>query len=345
MDSTIISSIIGATSALLTFILKDVIISQYNKHKQNQEKLISLYRKYSLPIVLATESLSWRINEILEKRSDFLIIENHKGEFYRYKYISTLYRLAKVLGYLQAIENEISYLETGDANKNKKIINAISNFRITLSDGTHIEKLILKELLDLYSINIKPLPENLAVNIENIIIKTSSNGTKSNISTLNKDEKLDLLTKVMNEITNELSLKEISKEILLENLERSIRIIARKESWLYRDWQDDIGNKVIKQNSMKDRNFEIINFGEFEEIFNQNQQPIWITRLSSLFDNLNLKAIDIYDARTIQLNDLFGASISLFDEFWSLNKMKNDKSNKSLEQLKILKSKHNKLLE
>jgi len=344
LDPNVSSAIIGSLTALFTLFLKDILIANLNKRKVKNEEIERMYKKYSVPIAQAVESLSWRTVEILEKRSQFLLIDNHNSDFYKYKYISTLYRLARVLGWLQALENEYTYIETGNANKNEKIRTVIKKFRNTLSDGTHIENKILYEIMELFQISNSHKSKKLAVEVEDIIIKYSDNGKKCSIKKLDSKAKKKLVYEVVSYINNSLDLKNTDESIIEENKEKAIRIMARRETWIYRDWQDDIGNKMLTKSLNKSRKYEVISFGEFEEIYNSKERPIWLKRLSDLFEDINLEKKDYYDARIIQINDILTTSVDIYKVFWELNKIDSSVEEESIQKLEVISKKHNKAL-
>ncbi len=78
--------------------------------------------------MFASESLAWRLREILSFNGAFLLPEAPMNGFFKYKFDSTVYRLCALLGWIRAAQKEQSYLEGFGDTKSKKVREAINTF-------------------------------------------------------------------------------------------------------------------------------------------------------------------------------------------------------------------------
>lgn len=114
--------------------------------------------------------------------------------------------------------------------------------------------------------------------------------------------------------------------------DKAIRILSRTIAWLYRDWQSAIGSEMIKESANGIRHYEVIDFGEFESLYN-TKKNVWIKRLEKLFINLNVDSKEFYDERIMQLQTIFTKTVNMANAFYNLEKQHNVSTKKSLEQL------------
>jgi len=122
MDIEITAALIGAGMAAITILIKDYwldIIKENRSAKQTKDKTFKLYAN---PIIRASESLCWRLKEIFEQRGAFLLERNPRNIFFEYKYISTVYRLSVLIGWIRAVYREFAYIDTSNDTGNRECI-------------------------------------------------------------------------------------------------------------------------------------------------------------------------------------------------------------------------------
>lgn len=104
LDPRLQTGIVAAVATLVGILLKDFVIRLWEERRHTRESVLSIYRSYADPLTSAATHLLWRLDEIFYKESYYLKPEGAPTEFERYKQISTLYRLASLLGWIQHIE-------------------------------------------------------------------------------------------------------------------------------------------------------------------------------------------------------------------------------------------------
>src|SRR5690606_149979 len=82
-----------------------------------------IFRLYADPLAEATRALFYRLKEIVEVngRAIYLSPEAPQTEYNKYKFTSTLYRLAAVLGWIRAFRRDRSYLDPGVSANQRKL--------------------------------------------------------------------------------------------------------------------------------------------------------------------------------------------------------------------------------
>ncbi len=130
---------------------------------------------------------------------------------------------------------------------------------------------------------------------------------------LTDERKSELVAHVAKTITQSLGLQDLQAGILQQSSAQVVKIIDIKEAWIYREWQNAIGDLMLRPVERPDRRFEVISFGEFECMCSNptGEQKKWISRLSAVFDGIDLSRKDPYDYRPVQLNELLRATDSL----------------------------------
>ncbi|MBD3192581.1 MAG: hypothetical protein GF308_18215 [Candidatus Heimdallarchaeota archaeon] len=312
----LLSALIGALVAVISIFIKDhLIVKASEKRKNKQSKLIT-FKLYANPIIRATETLCWRLKEIFEQRGAFLLEGNPRNTFFQYKYISTIYRLSVLIGWIRAVYREFAYIDTSESKGNRLIENAFMEFQKALADGQHLELSILIELASCWKISLKSLSKEekakLAVKLENIVYNIIKDSKIILASKLSDEEQVDLLQKLSDTICNEVHCTEIEQKVIKESQNTAIREISRIETWIYRDWQNAIGDVMLVKIENSPRRYDVIGYGEFEELFEKNK---WIKKVSKLFDNLNVEIDDRMDARVGQLKRVYKAAVGIMEAF------------------------------
>ncbi len=311
-DVRIQAAIIAAGVTLLGIFLRDFFFSLLKDRRESRKNTFVIYQNYADPLLSTATKLLWRFNEIfnLEGRGSFLRGKESNTKYDDYKRKSTLYRLGSLIGWIRAYKRELSFLRIQNRRKYKSFDSAINEFESSLADGPHVETQRLKSLTRLWNIE---LPEDekaiviIGVAIEKIIKKTIFELEKNSALEISLKNQNELCLKVSNEICNFLKINPLSKEIVLETRAQAIQQIAIKESWLYRDWQEGIGDLMIHEINADARRFEVVGYRKFEKILisGSDEEQRWINRLNNVIEDLDVTGADRFDARLMQLRKTF----------------------------------------
>jgi len=139
------------------------------------------------------------------------------------------------------------------------------------------------------------------------------------------------LQKIADSICETAKCTKINVNVIVETKNRAINEISRIETWIYRDWQNATGDLMLKSLENSLRRYDLIGYGEFEELFYSENK--WLLRLKRLFDNLNVEIDDRFDARVGQLKRLYKASIAILIAFNQFNEKQETISRESINKL------------
>lgn len=146
---TVLGAIISTAGTLLGTVLKEYFfIRSFEKWKQ-KKILEQLYQRYRDPLFLSALDLSIRLSEInyhypttylknkvLESNPESQIDNSLLDPYFqKHKLLSTCYRLAAFLGWLELYRQEITYLRSGNNKHSESLDNAVKSIRIALADG------------------------------------------------------------------------------------------------------------------------------------------------------------------------------------------------------------------
>jgi len=314
----------AAGGALIAVVLKDLIFKLLEERRVKRAALEEVYSRYADPLSSSAVSLMWRLHEALGQpgRSRFLKLTgiasptNRYGTYDAYKKVSTLYRLAVLLGWVRACKREFSYLKIAEVNALPLVERAITNFESALADGPIVEMERLQELSKLWGLTLPGddgRKSSIAVDLGTAIYEYMQKANHEQISALDDEQKSNLVLASAGTITTALGLQEVSSTVISESCARAIQIIDIKEAWIYRDWQSAIGDLVLKQIDSGERRFDVIGFSEFESLCltGSEEQKRWVARLSAVFDGIDMVKRNPFDHRPNQLLTVLRATASL----------------------------------
>ena len=294
------AALIGAFSALAVVVVKDIFVPFFKSRWKRSSDMNSIYRSYADPLSNSAVSLLWRLDEIFRTgRESYLKRDAPKSKFNVYKFGSTCYRLADFLGWIRAIETELSYLESGQYWSAGEIEKCIREIKEILADGSHVEKIIFEDICKIWGINFEEIAS------ASRLISAKFSGKMYEFL---HDNKLMYLTEMKNidiehklQCCNEMADlikshtdREISPHVINETKERVVDALAVREWWIYRDWQDAIGDLMIERHSDAPRKFRILGFAEFEKRFfsdgndTKENHRLWSSRIQNLFIDLDV---------------------------------------------------------
>ncbi len=305
-------------------LLKDLIFKLLEERRSQRRELAAIYSRYADPLASATVTLMWRLHEALDQagRGRFLKLvgvpdsTNKYSTFGAYKKLSTLYRVAALLGWIRACRREFSYLRVADAGELKPIDDSIASIESALADGPAVEIERARKLCELWQFPV-PADENklssIAVELEAAMDEYMQNTNTSEISDLDRDGASGLVGLAAKALADGLEVASPSSAVLNETTARAAQILGIKEAWIYRDWQAAIGDLMIRSIESAERRFEVIGFSEFESMYHDgtNDQKRWMERLSSVFDGIDMSKRDPYDYRRTQILALLCACAKL----------------------------------
>lgn len=321
---TVKAALITAAVTLAGIALKDVFLKLRDERRTETLAQEAVYEKYSKPLAAVSLSLLVRLNEILyhPNRPVYLmgvgIPEGPASTFRAYKKISTMYRLASLIGWLRACRREFSHIRLAAQNENKPIYDAIAHFEGALADGSWVEKERIERLVDLWKLDRRNKTSQedyagLGTAVDNEIWDCLQSVGVDDCDRLPEDHKKRLCCKVAGLISNSLKTSEVDQSTMNSTWPQAFRILAMKESWLYKDWQDAIGDKMLRRIDGEDRKFDVIGYGEFEESLKSGDENTkrWMARVADIFDGVDLSIEDQFDARPRQIRAISKATADL----------------------------------
>jgi hypothetical protein len=320
-------ALITALFTIVGILLKDFVLKMVEERRSETKVRRAIYDRYSNPLVTATSALLNRLYEILfqEHRHVYLrgkgvaVGQNPGWAFRAYKKLSTIYRLAVVLGWIRACRREYSYLRIADPSDTKDFDEAIDAFENALADGSWVEQERVIRLCELWHISKSDeLMANesfvaLGTKVDNLIWDHLESMRVEDVSLLEDASRQELCGKVADCISSHLKTNAVGEALMLRSWPDALNIIGMRETWVYHDWQSAIGDIMIQPCNADTRRFEVIGYGDFEQILTSGtpQQRLALTRLLEVFDNLDLSIEDGFDCRPRQIRAIAQASAKL----------------------------------
>jgi hypothetical protein len=324
---TIIAASITSLLTIAGIVLKDIVIKWFEERRKNNKEQSEIYERYSHPLAAATISLQNRLYEILHQKHRPVYLlgcglpesSNQGSEYRSYKKLSTIYRLAAMLGWIRACRREFSYLRVGEQKAVKSIHKAIDDFENALADGNHLERQRIQRLYELWHLgnpgnnSIIPELDSLATQVDNLICDCLEKWKVEDLSLLNEALRRELSKNVADCLCSHLHTNKIADQSLERTWPDAFAILAIRQAWIYRDWQSAIGDIMIMKSEHGPRMFEVIGYGSFEELYSSKDQKHQkdMRRLFAIFDELDLSIEDRFDARPDQLRTVAKATAKL----------------------------------
>lgn len=340
------AALIGAVSALVVVLVKEVLVSVWKDARTTRRSELELYRSYSDPLFAAADSLFWRLRETLTApgRGAYLKKSGADSYFNKYKFDSTVFRLAVLIAWKRAYQKELAFLSLGNEARLAGLRSALSNFEKALADGTHVETQRLRSLSDLWDV---PLPDDvgirsrLEVEVDQIVksAKVNPDGGHVLVSELDSAEQLDLITRISFFWSRETNSINVNDDIIQETKARAVRSLSIQEAWLYRDFQSGIGDMMIVPSAHPNRQYDVIGFKEFEVMLwsDDKEQKRWISRLLRVFDRLDISGADRFDARVQMLENALLATADLLIALSEVDEGRAKQAKGTLDEARILK--------
>ena len=317
LDTSVKAAIITSAFTLIGIITKDLLIFWWRDRHYNRRQALSIYRHYANPIESATQSLFWRLHEILGKKSrgTFLISRKRNTQFSQYKYDSTLYRIAALIGWLRAYRRELTIFSLDNPTKLDNLEKSIQNFEHTLAEGAHVEIRRVHALEDVLKLPTIPKEKvsELGIALDQVLQGELEAADVNIAKELNKEKKPNLCTNIISTMERFLDIKPLQYDSEHEICEQIISAISIREAWLYRDFQYATGDLMINEISDGSRRFEVLGFGDFEKLLSSRDDDVkrWMLRLRAIVDDLDISTTNNSDARLDMLKGTFCATYKL----------------------------------
>jgi hypothetical protein len=346
MDVKIQVALIGVAAALVTILIKDFGLHFWKEARAEKKSAVSVYRNYSDPLLSSAVSLFWRLRETLTDtgRGAYLKESGDDSHFDKYKFESTLFRLAVLIGWVRAYRREMTFFSLSVGEEIAPLNTALLSLEGALADGAHVETQRVRSASNLWNI---PLPKEekelsrIAVKVEQIIksVGPTSGAGQDLLINLDEESQTELCQSIANYLCDQAAIDHLSPEIVSETRARAVRSLSIREAWLYRDFQSGIGDTMTREISGAARRFDVIGFKEFEALLysDEDETKRWIARLVRVFDRLDISGADRFDARVQMLEMTFLATIDLLVALAEIDKGRSVNASATIEEAKKLK--------
>jgi len=326
-EATVRAALITAAVTLGGIVVKDLIFKLFDEHRAARREEAAVYERYSKPLAASASSLLIRLNEIVPQRHRPVYLKSAglpdargQGSAFRaYKKLSTLYRLATVIAWIRACRREFSFVRVAASRKNGQIDDAISEFERALADGSWVERERVLRLVDRWKLqSVAEIEkhsdrlEELGVLVDNAIYDNLESARVAEPIELSEGQQLSTCKEIARLLCTQLKTNTVSDATMLVTWPDAFRILSMREAWIYKDWQDAIGDMMLRRIEGEDRKFEVLGYNEFEQLFrcSDSQRPL-VQYLSDILDQVDLSIEDRFDARPRQLRRLARATADL----------------------------------
>jgi hypothetical protein len=314
------SGLIALGGVLVGIFGRDVLMALFLARRRRQEEVQDkaasdarahreLVRLYADPLREAAASLRFRLDEIIAyAAASYLLAGTPKTIFVEYKQISTVYRLAVLLGWIRAFRRERSYLDPEETSPIPQGSDPIGAIERALADGQHIEEQRLSELCGLW--RVRKDPDNaswskLAAALDAMLHAFLSEKSCLSAADLQEDQKVELAHRCAR-LVGDQTKTDIPNDLVQASAAQASVFLGIKEAYIYRDWQAGLGDLMLRETPGAPRRFDVMGFREFEVLYNDfgGAERRWIERLEALFHDLDMGSTGIFDARREQLKNL-----------------------------------------
>ena len=328
-EAAVKAAIITASFTVGGILFKDLLLKLWEERRALQREESAVYDRYSKPLAASACSLLIRLNEIVLqkhrpvylKSAGFLDGKGQGSAFRVYKKLSTLYRLATLIGWIRACRREYSFVRVAASRKNERIDEAIAAFEKALADGSWVERERVLRLVDVWKLQqVTEVEkdagrlEELGVLVDNAIYDNLESNKAAELFELDPAGQQKICVEIAGLLARQLNTNPVSGAMMKVTWPVAFGILSMREAWIYKDWQDAIGDMMLRRVEGEDRKFEVLGFYEFEKLCSSTdheQRPL-IQRLADILDQLDLSITqDRFDARPRQLRALARANANL----------------------------------
>ena len=306
-------ALISAAAAIVVFMLGG-LTGWSRRRSDRAASSRAVYRKYSDPITSSATGLLWRLHEVFDGSGAgyYLVAHQHPAAFEHYKAVSTLYRIAAMLGWVRALRRELVFVTSGDRRRQRTLESALTRLESVLADGGQQELERVDSILTLFFPHHRPDPRTKAevgTRLDYELDRTRDAHGVGSVDDLRDEDAKHTVTMAVQVVADSLRLEAIPQSTVDEQWRECLALLTVREAWIYRDWQAAIGDLMIRDSASGDREFEVIGFREFEEMCESGsaEEKKWLTRLNAVLDELDVRASPGNDARITQVESLYSA--------------------------------------
>lgn len=308
----VVTAISTTTNQLLT-----AWLNRRNAVAGERDLRRDLYRKYADPLTSAAESLYWRLHEIFEDgRSGYLAPGGGRTRFEHYKASSTRYRLACLLGWMTALQRELTLCNAQPDKSVAAMRDAVAKLEFAMAEGGHIERRKADRLAELWDLRLTDLDIAGRV-IDPIVDRRRHESGVDSAARLGADAQVSLLQEVAHALSRHSTTISAKTELIQETRVEAIAALSTREAWLYRDWQTAIGDWMLVEAAGGARRFDVRSYRSFAaaEIQPADDDKESLARLNEVTDDLDVQGDPLDDARIGQLRDVYSAVARLILRF------------------------------
>ena len=194
-------------------------------------------------------------------------------------------------------------------------------FEKALADGSWVERERVLRLVDVWKLQqVTEVEkdagrlEELGVLVDNAIYDNLESNKAAELFELDPAGQQKICVEIAGLLARQLNTNPVSEAMMKVTWPVAFGILSMREAWIYKDWQDAIGDMMLRRVEGEDRKFEVLGFYEFEKLCSSTdheQRPL-IQRLADILDQLDLSITqDRFDARPRQLRALARANANL----------------------------------
>ncbi|MDX2106219.1 MAG: hypothetical protein SFY67_07440 [Candidatus Melainabacteria bacterium] len=270
MSPQVQSALITAILTLAIFLCKDFVHLLWKKQGEENDRDMEKLRLYIEPLVVSAKKLFWRLDEVFSPagRGLYLRADAADSEYVQYKKASTLYRLSSLLGWKRALRKEMSFVRTEVSQSFDKVEVALKEIEASLADGESVELQRLSNIELIWTHLIIPADRRaeLAVELERLIEKIDKAEELASSNNISDTSSLFAMLpeSVANLFETKLGIK-TAAEIIGETRARIVNALCIRETWVYREWQEAIGDILIQETNNA-RRYEVLGYQKFLEL-------------------------------------------------------------------------------
>lgn len=313
LPTLVITVLVGVLSALATQWIRDRserVKAERDRRATDDE----IVRNYLAPLSDTCGKVVWRLSEVfVAGRHQWLKSETLPLDFNEYKRFSTLYRIAALLGWLRAIDLELVSLPRTHEDATSPtslagVLAALKPIRSALADGIEVEVQRLNVLCKLWGLEMSNTPREklgaLATEVEVELYRLAPDlrDDPDHLLQSTEEQKLRVCKGLGGLIAKGLGIPLPSDSVITNSLPVAVVAVAYREAWLYRDWQDAIGDAVLELDGDSIRRYKIMGLPAFSELL-ERPSP-WFEKLKKIVHDVDVETSSPNDARVSQLKRL-----------------------------------------
>jgi len=311
-NATSLSALIGAGSALFVMLLKDGVLEWVKTRRARKVSDAEIFQRYLGPLADACSKLMWRSKEIfVDDRNAFLKLATQPANFNAYKRLSTLYRIASLIGWIRGMDLELSSLAAHNPGYSPPIAKQIAAFRSALADGPDVERDRLQQLCEIWELDTAGISDaklaKVAVRVEVKLheLVAHQHWDLKMMLTLEREEGGQgwVVGELAKFLADELGIARFYRQDAYKTTRQVMEILGYREALIYREWQDAIGDAMIDRDPDSPRKFRIIGFAAFSKLIAEPDQ-LWFEVFKTSLDDIDFEHPDRRDFRAHQLRKI-----------------------------------------